>query len=127
MHDRDELCLELGLHVMGDILDGWGDRAPGRERGVHDNAEAFYLEIGLIQGFKGAPIIKVVVKQDGKMGVCDDSGVCLGSQSLARSVGKKRWEVHPGVAMLEGRVLGDKKQEVKIAVLVREGKLIYLQ
>ena len=64
MHNRDKLYSESGLHIMGDMLNGWGDRAPGHERGVHDNAEAFYLEIGLIQGFKGASIIKVVVKWD---------------------------------------------------------------
>ena len=60
------------------------------------------------------------------MGVYDGSGVCLGSQSSAHSVGKKRQEVHLGVAMLEGRVLEDKEQEVKVAVLVREEELIYL-
>ena len=58
------------------MLDGWDNRAPGHERGVHDNTEAFYLEIGLIQGFKRAPIIKVVVKQDGKTGVHDSSDKC---------------------------------------------------
>ena len=54
------------------------------------------------------------------------SGVCLKSQSSAHSVGKKRQEVHLGVAMLEGRVSGDEEWEVKVAVLVREGELIYL-
>ena len=54
------------------------------------------------------------------------SGVCLESQSLAYSVRKKRQEVHPGVVILEGRVLEDEEQEVKVAVLVREGELIYL-
>ena len=36
-------------------------------------------------------------------------GVCLGSQSLAHSVGKKRQEVYPRVATLDGRVSGDEK------------------
>ena len=48
MYDRDELCLELDLHVMGDMLDGRGDRVPDHEGGVHNNAKAFYLEIGLV-------------------------------------------------------------------------------
>ena len=52
------------------------------------------------------------------------SGVCLGSQSLARSVGKKRQEVHSGVAMLDGRVAGDKGQEDKVAVDVSEGEFM---
>ena len=51
-------------------------------------------------------------------------GVCLGSQSSARSVGKKRWEVHSGVATLDGRVLEDEEQEVKVAVVVNEGELM---
>ena len=53
MHDRDELCSELGLHVMGNMLDGQGDRAPSHEGGVHDNAEAFYLKIALYKASKG--------------------------------------------------------------------------
>ena len=43
---------------------------------------------------------------------------------MAHSVGKKRQEVHPGVATLDGRVLGDEEQEVKVAVGVKEGELI---
>ena len=35
-----------------------------------------------------------------------DGGVCLGSQSSARSVERKRREVQPGVATLDGRVSG---------------------
>ena len=44
----------------------------------------------------------------GKSGLLN-SGVCLESHSLACSVEKKRWVVHPGVATLEGRVSGDKE------------------
>ena len=52
------------------------------------------------------------------------SGVCLGSQSLARSVGEKRREVHLRVATLDGRVLEEEEREVRVAVLVREGELM---
>ena len=37
------------------------------------------------------------------------SGACSGSQSSVHSVGKKRWEVHPGVVTLDGRISGDKE------------------
>ena len=40
---------------------------------VHDDAEAFHLQIGLVQGLKGASVINVMVEQDGKVGVCDGS------------------------------------------------------
>ena len=65
---------------MGDILNGGGDGVPGCERGIHDNSEAFYLEISLVQGFKGVPIIEVVIKWYSKMGVCDggDKGSVFG-------------------------------------------------
>ena len=36
-------------------------------------------------------------------------GVYLRSQSLAHSVGKKRWEVQPGVVTLDSRVSGDEE------------------
>ena len=48
MHDRDELHLELSLHVAGDMLDGWGDGVPGCEGGVYNDTEAFYLEVGFV-------------------------------------------------------------------------------
>ena len=35
--------------------------------------------------------------------------VCLGSQSLACSVGERRWEVHLGVVTTDGRVSGDEE------------------
>ena len=76
MHDGDELYSKPGLYITGDVLDSQGNRIPGRESGVHDNAKAFYLEVGLVQGLKGAPIMEVVVKQDSKMGVCDGSDKC---------------------------------------------------
>ena len=38
MHDGNELCLELGLYIMDDVLDGGGDGVPGGERGVHNDA-----------------------------------------------------------------------------------------
>ena len=59
----------------------------------------------------------------GKSGLLD-SGVCLGSQSSVRSMGKKRWEVHPRVATMDGRVSGDEEREVRVAVDVKEEELI---
>ena len=53
-----------------------------------------------------------------------DGGVCSECQSLAHSMRKKRWEVHPRVAALDRRVLDDKEREVRVAVFVREGELI---
>ena len=52
------------------------------------------------------------------------SGVCSGSQSSAHSVGKKRQKVQPGVAMLDGRVSRDEKQDVKVVVDVKDRELI---
>ena len=73
MHDRDELHLEPGLHITGDIFNGGGDGVPGCEWGVYDDAKVFYLEIGLVQGLKGASIIEVMVKRHGKVEVHDGS------------------------------------------------------
>ena len=73
MHDRDELSLEPGLHISGDVFDGGGDGVVGCEWRVHNDTEAFHLKVGLVQGFKGASVIEVVVKCDGKMGVSDGS------------------------------------------------------
>ena len=53
-----------------------------------------------------------------------DDGVCSRSQSLACSVGKKRQEVHPGVATLDGRVAGDEGQEDKVREVVDETELM---
>ena len=63
MHDGDELCLEPGLNVTGNMLNGRGDGIPGGEQRIHNNAEVFNLEIDLIQGFKEASIIEIVVKR----------------------------------------------------------------
>ena len=52
------------------------------------------------------------------------SRVCSGSQSLACSVGKRRQVVHPGVATLDGRVVGDKGLEDRVAVDVNKGELM---
>ena len=43
MHDRDELCSELSLHIMGDMFNGGGNGVPGCEWGVYDDAETFDL------------------------------------------------------------------------------------
>ena len=61
---------------MGNVLDGWGNKVPGHEGGVHDNVKTFYLEVGLVQGFKGAPIIEVVIEWDGEIGIHDSSDKC---------------------------------------------------
>ena len=47
---------------------------------VHDYVKAFCLQIGLVQGFKGAAVIEVMIKRDGKVGVRDsgDKGGMLG-------------------------------------------------
>ena len=71
MHDRNELCLELGLHIMGNMLDSGGDGVVSHEGGVHNHAEAFYLQVGLVQGFEWASVIEVVVEWDGEMGISD--------------------------------------------------------
>ena len=42
--------------------------------------------------------------------------VCSGSQSSTCSVGKKRQKVYPGVAMFDGRVAGDDRNEDRVAV-----------
>ena len=62
MYDRDELCSKLGLHITSNMFNHRGDRVVSSEWGVYDDSKMFNLEIGLVQGFKGASIIKVVVK-----------------------------------------------------------------
>ena len=61
------------MHITGNMLNGRGDEVPGCERGVHNNAEAFYLEVSLVWGFEGASIVEVMVKWCSKMGVRDGS------------------------------------------------------
>ena len=73
MHDRDELCSEPGLHITGNVFNSGGDGVVDSEWGVHDDSEAFYLEVSLVQGFKGASIVKVVVEWNGEVGVHDGS------------------------------------------------------
>ena len=62
MHDRDELCLESSLHTASDVFDGGDNGVVGGEQGVHDDTEMFHLEVGLVQGFKGTAVIKVMIK-----------------------------------------------------------------
>ena len=58
----------------------------------------------------------------GKSGLLS-GGVCSGSQGLIGLVGRGR-AVHLGVAMLDGGVLGEEEQEVKVVVDVGEGELM---
>ena len=50
------------MYITGDVFDSGGDGIVGGKRRVYNDTKAFYLEISLIQGFKGASIIKVVVE-----------------------------------------------------------------
>ena len=93
MHDGDELCSEPGLHIVGDMFHGGGNGIVGHERGVHDDAEAFHLEISLVQGFEGASVVEVMVKWDGKVGVSDGSdkhGIFGGGREQAVAVAMNR-------------------------------------
>ena len=45
MHDRDELCSEVGLNITSDMLDGRGDGVACSERGVNNYSEVFDLKI----------------------------------------------------------------------------------
>ena len=56
---------------MSDVFDSGGDGVMGCEWRVHDDAEMFHLQVGLVQDFKGASVIEVVVKRDCKVGVHD--------------------------------------------------------
>ena len=57
----------------------------------------------------------------GKVELLGD-GVCWGNQG---SVFSGRGQVvHPGVATLEGRVMGEEVREVKVAVQVMDGELM---
>ena len=71
MHDGNELRSEPGLHITGDVFDCGGDRVVGHERGIHDHAKTFHLEVGLVQGLKGAAIIEVMIEWDGEVEVHD--------------------------------------------------------
>ena len=73
MHDGDELCSELGLYITGDMLDCKCNGVMGHEWRVYYDAEAFYLEVSLVQGFEGASIVKVMVKGHSEVVVSDNS------------------------------------------------------
>ena len=49
--------------------------------------------------------------------------MCLGNQRVVCLV-ERRWEVHPGVMMFDGKVVGDEGQEDRVAVNVKEGELM---
>ena len=55
------------------MFNGRGDRVPGVEWRVHNDAKALNLEIGLVQGLKETSIIKVMVKRYGEVGIHDGS------------------------------------------------------
>ena len=76
MHDRDELCSEPGLHITGDVFYGGGDGVLGGERGVHNDAQAFDLEVSFVQSFEGAPIVEVMIEWYGQVGVGDGGDEC---------------------------------------------------
>ena len=48
MHDRDELCLESGLYITGNVFDRGGDGIPGCKGRVDDYTKAFDLEVSLV-------------------------------------------------------------------------------
>ena len=73
MHDRDELCLELVLYIMGDMFNGRSDGVVSSKWGVYDEAKAFDLEVSFVHGFKGATIVEITIKWYGKVGVSDGS------------------------------------------------------
>ena len=81
--------------------------------------------ISIVDGDKEVTTGEEMDRRDGVRKVeLPCSRVCLGSQSSAHSVEKKRQEVHPGVATLDGRVSGDEEQEVKVVMDVKERELI---
>ena len=45
MHDRDELHLESGLHIMSNMFDCGGDEVVGGKQGVYDDSKVFNLEV----------------------------------------------------------------------------------
>ena len=71
MHDGNKLRSEPGLHITSDVFDRGGNSIVGRERGVHNDAETFHLQIDFVQGFKGTAVIKVMIEWDGEVGVSD--------------------------------------------------------
>ena len=48
MHDRDELCLEPGLHITSNVFDGGSNGVVSGEQGVHNHTKVFDLEVCLV-------------------------------------------------------------------------------
>ena len=48
MHDRDEFCPRVGLNIQGNMFDCRGNGVSGGKEGVHDDSEAFNLDVGLV-------------------------------------------------------------------------------
>ena len=95
MHDRDELCSESGLHITGDVFDCGGDGVLSGEWGVYDDAKAFDLEIGFVQGLEGASIVEVMIKRYSEVGVSDggdERGMFGGGRERAEAV-TMDWDV----------------------------------
>ena len=76
---------------MGNVFNSGSDGVLSCERGVYDDSEMFNLEVSLVQGFKGASIIEVMIEWYGKMRVRDGSD--------KRSVFGGRWERAEAVAV----------------------------
>ena len=64
------------MHIISNVFDSGGDRVVSGEWGVNDDSKVFNLEVGFVQGFEGAAIVKVVVKWHNKMGVYNGGGEC---------------------------------------------------
>ena len=56
---------------MGNVFNHGYDRVTGHKGGVYDDIKAFNLEVSLVQGFKGTPIIEVMVEWYGKVRIHD--------------------------------------------------------
>ena len=67
MHDQDELHSEPSLHITSNMLDGGGDGISSGEWGVYNDAEVLDLQVGFVQGLKGAAVIKVMIEWDDKV------------------------------------------------------------
>ena len=59
------------MHVTGNVFNCGGDGVLGGEGRVYDDAEAFHLQIGLVQGLEGTAVVKVMIEWDGEVGVGD--------------------------------------------------------
>ena len=76
---------------MGDVFDCRGNGVASGKWGVYDDAQAFHLEIGLVQGLEWTSIIKIVIEWYSEVGVCDggDEGGMF----------DRRWDQVEAVAM----------------------------